>query len=103
MLRWQGKQHTVAILVSFTELPSTLELSRFGDDDRRTSFAAVPWPVDGWLDYFRVPASWRHMPGWPRSGAKLGTRPQYLVYQESTAPSSKGSSRSYEENPSRRL
>lgn len=50
MLRWKGKQHTVAILVSFTELPSTLELSRFGDDDRRTSFAAVPLLVGGWLD-----------------------------------------------------
>lgn len=81
MSRWQGKQHTVAILVSFTELPSILELSKFGYDDRRTSYAAVPLLVDNWLNYFRVPASWTHTrstPGGPRSGAKLGTRPQYL-------------------------
>lgn len=81
MSRWQGKQHTVAVLVSFTELPSILELSRFGADDRRTACAAVPLLVNGWLNYSRVPASWRHTrstPGGPRSGAKLGTRPQCL-------------------------
>jgi hypothetical protein len=50
-----GETITVAILVSFTELPSIPELSRFEGDDRRASFTAVPLP-DGWLNYFRVPA-----------------------------------------------
>src|SRR4051812_19224516 len=48
-----GETITVAILVSFTELPSIPELSRFEGDDRRASFTAVPLP-DGWLNYFRV-------------------------------------------------
>lgn len=83
MLRWQGTQRAVAILVSFTELPSILELSRFGDDDRRVSLAAVPFahrwlaeilPGTGILETRAIHAGG----GGGRPGAELGTRPQVV-------------------------
>lgn len=68
MLRRQEEQHTVTILVSFAESTSIRGPSRFGNEGRRMSFAAVPWLDDGWL----IISGYRH-PG--EDDARRGPSP----------------------------
>lgn len=92
MLRWQGTQRAVAILVSFTELPSILELSRFGDDDRRVSLAAVPF-AHRWLAEI-LPGTGILETRAIHAGGGAGPVP-------SSGPVRKLSDLSYDQNPSR--